>query len=75
MADEPGRQRAFTPGGYTGWVGLAFIVLIVIAVVNGARTEETGILGVDGPERGFELPPFAAPLAGSGPRRRRQHRP
>lgn len=63
MADEDATRRS--PTSYTGWVGLAFIVIIVIAVINGAQTEETGILGVDGPERGWQLPPFAAPLAGS----------
>ena len=61
---EP-RRNPSPPGGYTAWVGLAFIVVIVIAIVNGAQTEETGILGVDGPERGWKLPPFAAPLATS----------
>lgn len=62
--DRPSRPLG-TPASYTGWVGLAFIVLIVVAIVNGTRTEETGILGVDGPERGWELPPFAAPLVSS----------
>jgi hypothetical protein len=65
MADEESRPARVT--SYTGWVGLAFIVLIVIAIVNGARTEDTGILGTKGgPEEGWRLPRFAAPLVGSG---------
>lgn len=58
------RPRApIRPGrGYSLFVGLAFLAIIVIAAVNAFRTEEGGLLGAGG-DRGMPLPEFAVPDA------------
>lgn len=57
------RVRQLRPGrGYSVFVGLAFLAIIVIAAINMWRTEEGGILGAGG-ERGMPLPEFAVPDA------------
>jgi hypothetical protein len=60
--DEPRRQPE-TPrprGIYTWLVGVAFFVLIVVALFRGLNNEGAGVRG---PEVGKALPAFAAPLA------------
>jgi thiol-disulfide isomerase/thioredoxin len=52
----PGRR-------YSTFVGIAFLVLIVVATVNTIRTQSGGTLGVDGAERGIPLSEFAVPNA------------
>jgi hypothetical protein len=47
---------------YSVLVGVAFVVIAAIAIVNGARTEESGILGA-GDDEGTPLPQFAVPAA------------
>lgn len=65
---EPGprkpRQPA-RPGGRYGWVvGVAFMVVVVVAGANALRNSGEGYQGVP---PGELLPPFAAPLAVGGP--------
>jgi thiol-disulfide isomerase/thioredoxin len=47
---------------YSLFVGIAFIALIVVALVNTLRTSEGGLLGAGG-DRGMALPQFAVPDA------------
>ena len=68
-AQGPGRR-------YSTFVGLAFLVLIVVATLNTLRTQGGGILGISAGERGMPLPEFAVPNAVTGPLdKRREHRP
>ena len=48
-------------GGYSAFVGLAFIVLIVIAAINTFESNEGGVLGADETQVGEPLPEFAVP--------------
>jgi len=57
---RPGRR-------YSTFVGIAFLVLIVIATLNTIRTPGGGTLGANEDERGMALPEFAVPNARSGP--------
>ena len=52
---------------YSTFVGIAFLVLIVIATVNTIRTQSGGTLGVSGDVHGMPLPEFAIPNALTGP--------
>jgi hypothetical protein len=63
-SDEP---RAFRPGSrYSIFVGIAFLVVVVVATVNTFSTEESGILGADEDQAGMPLQEFAVPeLLGS----------
>ncbi len=61
-------QRSKRPGGrYSLYVGIAFLVLIVVATVNTLRTRDDGILGATAAaEEGEPLAQFAVPeLLGS----------
>jgi thiol-disulfide isomerase/thioredoxin len=60
-------QRSFRPGSrYSVFVGIAFLIVAVVATVNTLSTEEGGILGADEDEAGMPLPEFAVPeLLGS----------
>ena len=59
QAEEP--PPSGRPGSRYSWVvGVAFLILIVVVLLNGLRTEGPGASGLD---RGTRLPPFAAPLA------------
>ncbi|HSI81605.1 MAG TPA: hypothetical protein VK919_13240 [Solirubrobacterales bacterium] len=64
MSEE---RRGRRPGaGYSGFVGLLFAVVIVIALVTTATDDRGGILGTDPSARGTPLPEFAVPeLLGS----------
>ncbi len=48
---------------YSTFVGIAFLVLIVVATLNTIRTQSGGTLGVDGAQRGIPLSEFAVPNA------------
>src|SRR5215217_1216485 len=48
---------------YSAFVGLAFLVLIVVATLNTIRTQSGGTLGVNEDERGVPLSEFAVPNA------------
>ena len=63
---EPRKPREpARPGGRYGWVvGVAFMVVVVVAGANALRNSGEGYRGVPGGEL---LPPFAAPLAVGGP--------
>ncbi len=64
MAEQPSRS----PGRrYSTFVGIAFLVLIVIATLNTIRTQSGGTLGVSEDERGMPLSEFAVPNALTGP--------
>ena len=57
---RPGRR-------YSTFVGVAFLILIVVATVNTIRTQSGGTLGTSEDERGIVLPEFAVPNARTGP--------
>ena len=63
---EPQRPPpAGRTGGRYGWVvGIAFIIVVIVAGANALRNEGAGFRGVPA---GKPLPPFAAPLAVGGP--------
>jgi hypothetical protein len=46
---------------YSGFVGLAFLVLIVVAAINTFESNDGGVLGADETEMGAPLPEFAVP--------------
>lgn len=66
-ADEGRADERRKPGSrYSLYVGIAFIVLIVIATANTLSTRDDGILGASAAEVGEPLPQFAVPeLLGS----------
>ena len=65
MASEQGSKG---PGRrYSTFVGIAFLVLIVVATLNTIRTQSGGTLGVSGGDRGLPLSEFAVPNALTGP--------
>jgi hypothetical protein len=56
------RDRPRFTSRYSLYVGLAFIVVVLVAVFNAIRTDEGGLLGADPAERrGQPIPEFAAP--------------
>jgi len=63
MSDErQPRAGARKPSSrYSIFVGLAFIVVIVVATANTLRTRDDGILGTSETDRGEPLPEFAVP--------------
>jgi thiol-disulfide isomerase/thioredoxin len=61
------RGRPKVSGRYSIFVGLAFVAIIVVAIVNAARNSENAILGSNPAERGSALPEFAVPDAVNGP--------
>ena len=56
---DPERKRP--PSRYSTFVGLAFLVVVVVAAVNTFETNEGGVLGADEAEIGAPLPEFAVP--------------
>ena len=59
---EGGDERRRRPASrYSLFVGLAFVLLIVVATVNTLRTRDDGILGTGETGRGAPLPEFAVP--------------
>ena len=61
---KPPREPA-RPGGRYGWVvGVAFVIVVIVAGANALRNSGEGYRGVP---PGEVLPPFAAPLAIGGP--------
>jgi thiol-disulfide isomerase/thioredoxin len=65
-ADDRGDRKA-PSRRYSTFVGLAFLVLIVIATLNTIRTGGGGTLGVSQDERNMPLAEFAVPNARTGP--------
>ena len=61
---DPERKRP--PSRYSTFVGLAFLVVVVVAAVNAFQTDEGSVLGADDAQIGAPLPEFAVPdlLAG-----------
>jgi thiol-disulfide isomerase/thioredoxin len=58
------QQPSKAPGRrYSTFVGIAFLVLIIVATLNTIRTESGGTLGVGGAQRGMPLSEFAVPNA------------
>ena len=54
------RDRPKVASRYSLFVGLAFIVLAIVAIANAISTDEGGIAGIDPTQRrGFPLPEFA----------------
>jgi thiol-disulfide isomerase/thioredoxin len=62
-----GQQRPRPGRRYSTFVGIAFLILIVVATLNTIRTEGGGTLGAGEDERGMALPEFAIPDARIGP--------
>jgi thiol-disulfide isomerase/thioredoxin len=63
-----GEQPSRGPGRrYSTFVGIAFLVLIIVATLNTIRTQSGGTLGVNEDDRGIPLPEFAVPNALTGP--------
>jgi thiol-disulfide isomerase/thioredoxin len=62
MPAESGPQQPRPGRRYSTFVGIAFLVLIVVATLNTIRTEGGGTL-----DSGMPLPEFAIPDARSGP--------
>lgn len=56
----PGRR-------YSTFVGIAFLVLIIVATLNTIRTQSGGTLGLTEGDRGVPLSEFAVPNARTGP--------
>lgn len=52
---------------YSTFVGIAFLVLIIVATLNTIRTQSGGTLGISGDDRGIPLSEFAVPNALTGP--------
>jgi thiol-disulfide isomerase/thioredoxin len=48
---------------YSRFVGLAFVVLVVVAVLNTLRSDDGGTLGIGEDDRGLPLAEFAVPDA------------
>jgi hypothetical protein len=67
VTNDEEQERTFRPGSrYSILVGIAFLIVVVIATVNTFSNEEGGILGADDDEAGMPLPEFAVPeLLGS----------
>jgi thiol-disulfide isomerase/thioredoxin len=61
------RRPPRVPSRYSIIVGLAFVALIVVAIVNAARNSENAILGGNPAEQGTALTEFAVPDAVGGP--------
>jgi hypothetical protein len=63
VASEPTKpaERKQQGSRYSLWVGLAFLVLIVVATVNTLSTRDDGILGASTAEAGAPLPEFSVP--------------
>jgi hypothetical protein len=53
--DPPQRQRRSPSSRYSTFVGIAFLVVIVIATINTIRNRDAGILGTDAADRGTPL--------------------
>jgi thiol-disulfide isomerase/thioredoxin len=64
----PQQPKSKGPGRrYSTFVGIAFLVLVIVATLNTIRTQSGGTLGVDGGQRGIPLSEFAVPNALTGP--------
>lgn len=60
--ERESEERPARPGSrYSIYVGIAFLVIVVIATVNTVGNEEGGILGTGDDERGTPLAEFAVP--------------
>jgi len=68
QAERPPAQGS-PPAGrrYSVLVGIAFLILIVIATLNTIGTQGGGTLGIDKSDTGMPLPEFAVPNARTGP--------
>lgn len=62
MNDEASdRERERPSNRYSLFVGIAFIVVVLVATLNTLRTREDGILGTSEADRGERLAEFAVP--------------
>jgi hypothetical protein len=67
MRGEEANRAGSSSRRYSALVGLAFLVLVVIATLNTIRTQGGGLLGITSGDRGMPLPEFAVPNAVVGP--------
>ncbi len=67
MPGEDAKPAGSPSRRYTAFVGLAFVVLVVIATLNTLDDQRGGVLGIAEGDRGMPLPEFAVPNAVSGP--------
>lgn len=66
--DEGRSEQRRGPGSrYSIFVGIAFLILIVIATANTLSTRDDGILGATTADVGEPLPQFAVPELAAGP--------
>ena len=56
--DAPSASRR-----YSVFVGVAFVALVVFALVNSLSTDEGGLLGTESAANGAPVPPFSVPDA------------
>lgn len=61
------RERLRATSRYSLWVGVAFLILVVVATLNTLRTDEDGLLGAGEAEAGTPLAEFALPRLPGGP--------
>ena len=66
-AGEREHERLRSTSRYSLYVGLAFLVLVVVATLNSFRTDEGGVLGSGEAEAGMAVPEFAVPELPGGP--------
>jgi thiol-disulfide isomerase/thioredoxin len=64
---DAGRERLRSTSRYSLWVGVAFLIVIVVATLNTVSTEEDGLLGADEAAAGSPLAEFAVPDLRGGP--------
>jgi thiol-disulfide isomerase/thioredoxin len=65
MAEQPQSERESQrpkASRYSLFVGLAFLLVIVVATVNTFKTRDDGILGTGDVDQGAPLPQFAVPV-------------
>jgi len=56
--DAPSSSRR-----YSLFVGVAFVALVIFALVNSLSSDEGGLLGTDSAANGAPVPPFSVPIA------------
>lgn len=64
---EAERARLRATSRYSLWVGVAFLIVVLVAGLNAFRSNEGGLLGADAAEAGTPLAEFALPEVPGGP--------
>ena len=61
------RERLRATSRYSLWVGVAFLIVVIVAGLNAFRSNEGGLLGADDAEAGTPLAEFALSALPDGP--------